>query len=338
MSHTTKRASAKDVAKLAGVSTATVSRALNDHPAISQKTKQVVRDACQALHYVPAISVRSLFGYKSNTIGAIIPDISNPYFASVCAAIEHNAAAQGYQVLFINTFQDIDRETAAVHRLLSQQVDGILISAASPQSPAILSPILDGLPCVYIGGNHDSLCSYVEGDNEQGAYEATQYLFHLGHRKIYFIGGRYGTRTLELRLNGYRRSMLQSNLSPREIIPPDDIIDHNQWLLGEIQDIFRKGILPDAFLVYSDIDAIHILDIADQAGFHMPKDFSIVSFDDIPISQLSLFGLTSVTMHKSLLGEIAFNRLYEKIYGKNQQTIDILQPELIIRSSCRKLG
>lgn len=332
-----KRVTIRDVAALAGVSPTTVSRALNDHPAISAKTREKVREACQALNYVPDITARGLSGHTTNTIGVVVPDISNPYFSSLCAAIEGCAAEHGYQVLLANTLHNPEHELDAIDRMLSQQVDGAIISAYSPQLQEKHAALMGDLPCVYLGSNHGPECSYVEIDNDRGAFEAAQYLCHLGHRKIVFLGGRTGSRTLEQRLAGYRRSMVMNGLSPREIVAPDRVLKLRGWCHERAMELFAGEDIPDAVIAYSDAIAMQVLDAAQWHGFHAPEDYSIVGFDNISIGRLPQIHLTSVSQKKFRSGRLAVERLIQKIDGDQRQTADVLQPELMIRSTCRKI-
>lgn len=332
-----KRVTIRDVAALVGVSSTTVSRALNDHPAISPKTKAAVRAACQKLNYVPDIAARGLSGHMTYTLGVIVPDVSNPYFSALCAAMEECAAEHGYQVLLSNTLHDPPHELDAIDQLLSQQVDGLVISACSPQSQERHASLLGDVPCVYLGSNHGPACSYVEIDNDRGAYEAAQYLCRLGHRQIVFLGGRSGSRTLEQRLDGYRRSLLMNSLTPYELIPPPEEAAPQQWCHDRAMELLGQGRIPDAVIAYSDITAMQILDAAEQHRLRVPEDFSIVSFDNIYIAQLPHIHLTSVSQRKFRSGRLAVERLLEKIGGSRRQTADILQPELMIRSTCRRI-
>lgn len=332
-----KRVTIRDVAAVAGVSSTTVSRALNDHPAISARTKKIVRDACKALDYVPDIAARGLSGHMTHTIGIIVPDISNSYFSTLCASVESYAAERGYQVLLANTLDEPAHELDAIDRMLSQQVDGMLISAHSPQSQERHAALLGDLPCVYLGSNHGPSCSYVEIDNDRGAFEAAQYLCHLGHREIVFLGGRSGSRTLEQRLNGYRRSLLMNGLAPHEVVAPEHVVKMREWCHERAMELFGSGRVPDAVIAYSDIIAMQILDAAGRYGLRVPEHFSIIGFDNIYIGQLPQIRLTSVSQRKSRSGRLAVERLFEKIGGDCRRTADILQPELMIRSTCRRI-
>lgn len=322
---------------MAGVSPSTVSRVLNDHPAISEKTKAAVQQACQKLQYVPDITARGLAGHMTHTLGVIVPDVSSPYYSTICTSIERFAAEQGYRVLLTNTLHDPRHEFDAVDRMLSQQVDGMIISACSPRSQEAHASLLGDLPCVYIGSNHGSACSYVEVDNERGAYEATQYLYRLGHRKIIFLGGRTVSRTLEQRLNGYRRSMLLNGLTPEGWITPLDVGSMRQWCHEQAKALFSRGFLPDAIIAYSDIMAMEVISAAKEFNLNVPDQLSVVGFDNASFCSLPQIQLTSVSLRKTRIAQLAIGRLLDKLHGDTQQTTDILQPELMIRSTCRRI-
>ena len=331
-----KRVTIRDVAALAGVSSTTVSRTLNDSPAISEATKEKVRAACEALNYVPDIAARGLSSHTTNMIGVIVPDVSNPYFSALFASIEECAAENSYQVLLTNTLHDPALEMEAIDWMLSQQVDGMIISAYSPQSQERDTDLLGDLPCVYLDSNHGPSCSYVEVDNDLGAFEASQYLCRLGHRQIVFLGGRTGSRTLEQRLAGYRRSMLMNGLTPYEFVAPESVQKLRSWCYERAEELFRGGCIPDAVIAYSDAIAMQVLAAAEKHGLRAPEDFSIVGFDDISISMLPQIHLTSISQQKSRTGRMAVERLVAQIKDGIGQTADIVQPELMIRSSCRK--
>lgn len=320
---------------MAGVSPSTVSRALNDHPAISPQTKKAVRDACKALNYVPDITAKGLSGHETHTIGIVVPDISNPYFSALCTAMEDRVAAAGYRMILINTLHQPAYELEAIDQLLSHQVDGMLIAACSPESQARHGRLLGGTPCVYLGSNHGPGCSFVEADNARGAYEAAQYLHLLGHREIVFLGGRQGSRTLDQRLRGYRRSMAQNGLPCREIVWAGEESGLLEWCGAQAEAIFRAG-CPDAILAYSDMVSVQILQAAEARGLRAPEDFSLIGFDNISFGSLPQMGLTTVSQKKFTAGRLAVDRLLEKIGGEDARGPDILQPELIIRATCKK--
>lgn len=330
-----KRATIKDVAALAGVSFATVSRALDDRPEISQETKEKVRSACIQLGYVPNAAARGLAGQSTHTIGVIVPDISNPYFSDMATAIERQAAERGYRMLLSNSMRIQEQELKGIDGFLSRQIDGVIISALSPASQARHKELLGGLPCVYIGVNHGEDCSYVMADNEAGAYEATRYLVGLGHRDILFFGGRTTSRTRTLRIRGFHRALAEAGLKGRDLAAPADVGLMRNWSYETALELFRReGPLPEAIFAFSDVTALKIMEAAEECGISIPDDVSLVGYDNISFTALPRIHLTTVSQKKFRQGRIAVDRLVEQIEGERKQTVDLLQPELIIRSSC----
>lgn len=330
-----KRATIKDVAALAGVSFATVSRVLDDRPEISDETKACVRAACAQLGYVPNAAARGLTGQSTHTIGLVVPDVSNPYFSGMTTAIEQAAAQHGYRVLLSNSLRDPEQELRAIDNFLSRQIDGILISPISPQSQSRHKALLGDLPCVYLGVNHNKDCSYVMADNEAGAYAATRYLLRLGHRDILFMGGRATSRTRELRLRGFYRALEEAGLKGRDLSAPANVSQLRQWSYEQALELLPAS-LPDAIFAFSDITALKILEAAEERGVRIPEDVSLVGYDNIGFAALPRIHLTTISQHKFQQGRIAVERLLEQINGSTAHTVDLLEPELMIRSTCAK--
>lgn len=327
---TAKRATIKDVAALAGVSCATVSRALDDRSEISRETKVRVRAACAQLAYVPNVAAKGLAGQRTHTIGLIVPDISNPYFSGMATAIENTAAENGYRVMLSNSLRDEALELQAIENFLSRRVDGLIISATTLQSYRKHKQLLGSLPCVYLGVNHDEDCSYVMADNDAGAYAATRYLLELGHRDIRFVGGRPLSLTRKLRLQGFLRAMAEEGLEGKDFAASE-----RQWSLEESLALL-SGALPDAIFAFSDVTAMKLMEAAEQRGIRIPEDLSILGYDNIAFSALPRIHLTSVSQRKFCQGRCAVERLLEQINGRRERTAELLQPELLIRSTCSK--
>ena len=330
-----KRATIKDVAALAGVSPATVSRALDNRPEISEETKAKVRAACAALGYVPNAAARGLAGHATHTIGVVLPDISNPYFSGIATAIEQTAAEHGYRVFLSNSLRKEERELQAIENFVARQVDGIVVVPISIQTQKRHREILGGLPCVYLSANQDGDCSYVATDNVSGAYHATRYLIRLGHRDILFLGGRTTSRTRQLRIQGFRRAMAESGLTGRELPAPPDVSLMRRWSYETALELFQ-GALPDAIFAYSDMTALKVMEAAEERGIRIPEDVSLLGYDNIAFAALPRIALTTVSQHKFQQSRMAVERLLEQIGGSTAHTADMLEPELIIRSTCAK--
>ena len=330
-----KRATIKDVAALAGVSSATVSRALDDRPEISPETKERVRRSCAQLGYVPNAAARGLAGQATHTLGLVVPDVSNPYFSDMATVIEQTAAEHGYRVLLSNSMRNPEQELRAIDNFLARQIDGILISAISPQSQSRHKALLGDLPCVYQGTNHNEDCSYVMADNEAGAYAAARYLLDLGHRNILFLGGRETSRTRSQRVHGFQRALSEEGLEGQLVPAPPNVGLLRQWSYEKALELL-SGPLPDAIFAFSDMTALKVLEAAEECGVRIPQDVSLMGYDNISFTALPRIHLTTVSQKKRQQGRIAVERLIEIIGGRTEKTVDLLEPELMIRSTCIK--
>ena len=172
-------------------------------------------------------------------------------------------------------------------------------------------------------------------DNVAGAYAAARYLIRLGHRDILFLGGRTTSRTREHRICGFRRALAEAGLEGRELPAPPNVTLMRQWSYETALELL-KGPLPDAIFAYSDMTALKVLEAAEERGVRIPEDLSMVGYDNIAFGALHRIHLTTVSQHKYQQGQIAVERLLEKINGSRAHTEDILEPELIIRSTCVK--
>lgn len=329
-----KKATIKDVAALAGVSFATVSRALDDRPEIRPETKAKVLAACEQLGYVRDLAARSLAGQATYTLGLVVPDISNPYYAGMATEVVHTAAKHGYRVLLSNSMRKPEQELQAIDSFAARQIDGILISAISPQTQLQHKKILGDLPCIYLGANHDGDCNYVMSDNERGTYDATRYLISLGHRDILFLGGRESSRTRSMRIHGFQRALGEEGLTGRMIPAPSDVGLLRQWSYECALELL-KGPLPDAIFAFSDLTALKVLEAAEVRGVHIPEDVSLMGYDNVSFARLPRIHLTTVSQKKRQQGRIAVEKLIEIIQGQTQKTEVLLQPKLMIRSTCR---
>ena len=324
-----RRTTIKDVAALAGVSPATVSRTLDDRPEISAETKERVRAACAQLGYVPNAAAKGLTGQATHTLGVVVPDVSNPYFTGIATAIEETAAENGYRVLLSNSLQEEGRELRAIENFLARQIDGVLISPLSRESQAKHADLLEGTPCVYLGVNHGEKCSYVMADNEAGAAIAVRYLLQLGHRDLVFLGGRADSLTRVQRVRGFRRALREHGLSGRVLPAPPDTRELRQWAYEQALALFGERTLPHAVLAFSDLTALRILEAAEERGIRVPEDLSLVGYDNVSYAAIPRIHLTTVSQHKFQQGRIAVERLLCQIQGDRRPTAD-----LVVRSTC----
>jgi len=326
----------KDIAKVAGVSCATVSRALSNHPDINEETKKRIRKISQEMNYIPNPSARSLKGKNTNMIGLIIPDISNPFFAELALGVESFANENGYCVFLCNTDWKYEREKTYVDVLNVKRVDGIIISSVTENAD---HHITSQAPVVYVteGPKHEGV-HYVGIDNKLGASMIVEYLIKLGHKDIVYIGGSEKTSTNRERYEGYKQSMEKYKLpfdSEKHVFNSLNSFSRENGYKAAMEMLIKRNI-PTAVFAVNDIVALGVIQAIEDFGLSVPNDISVAGFDDISFSSMHRIKLTTVNQPKFEAGEICIDILL-KLIKKQEVTekTNILHPKLVIRNTCR---
>jgi LacI family transcriptional regulator len=327
----------KDVAAKAGVSTTTVSHVINDTRFVSSELRERVLKAIQDVSYFPNDIARGLRRGDTATIGLIVPDNSNPYFAEIAKTIEDIGFNQGYSVILCNSAGDLTRETAYINMLSSKQVDGVIFIAAHSEPQNLMLLKKRNIPVILV--DRDVPLFYgdvVLVNNEQGGYIATKYLLEIGHTKIACITGPSDITPSADRIKGYLRALNEAGLEKR-----DDYLIMGNFGYQSGEDAVDKLILldelPSAVFVCNDMMAIGVLRRAKFHKLRIPEDISIVGFDNIQFSAAVSPALTTIAQPIKELSSAAINRLISQIQSDvdNKEGIRImLDTQLIIRDSC----
>ncbi|ARO28628.1 ribose operon regulator RbsR [Rhizobium sp. NXC14] len=283
----------RDVAKFAGVSTGTVSRVLNDHPAVTDELRARVRRIIDELGYMPDPSARSMRSKVSRLIGIVIPDLTNPFFSELVQSAEQAAASHGYNIIVMTSFDDAAKEADRIGQLTSRKVDGIILV---PSNDFHRLKLPKGLPIVVV----DRLMpgySGIASDHRAGVRLGVEHLLQLGHRRIGFISGPRHSVPANDRLKGYLDAMGQ----------PDDGGQIGSPLIAEAAFDYESGrsagnyLLararserPTAIFASSDQQAIGCMRAAHDLGIPIPAALSIVGFDGIPLASMTTPRLTTV--------------------------------------------
>ncbi len=313
--------SLKDVAQKAGVSVATASRALADHPRISEATKQRVRQAAAELGYMPSAIARSLVKQETRTLGVVTTTVTDPYAAELVRAVEDAAGAAGYTLLLLTSHNLPRREVAAIRALQERRVDGIIV--ISPRGvehyPDILAHVTVPLVLVNHTLDHPRVRS-VMADNRQGARLAVEYLVDLGYRRVAFIGGPTTSRSARERLHGYTEALraMELPLDSRLMFPGQGRAEDGRRALLAMLDITPP---PDAVLCYNDLTAYGILAQAWALGVRVPDDLAVIGFDNIPFSELTAPPLTTVAQPTEAMGHTAVALLLRWRRGEAVDTV-----------------
>ena len=328
----------KDIAVQANVAVSTVSRALNDKFDINPKTRERILRIIKESGYNPNNIARGLVMQKVFTIGLIIPDISNPFFAEVAVGIETRAKELGYSVIFCNTNNDFIGEKAALTIMKGKMVDGLIVSLSNQAKKEVESFRETNLPIVQIDRKITSV-EYpgVFVDNINSAYTATKYLIDLGHKKIIHFTGDLNSQTGIDRLEGFKKALKEACISKHDTMVLEGIysVDSGKASMRQLLKLEYK---PTALFAASDLQAAGALYVASHAGINVPGDLSIIGHDDIDLSYLLNPNLTTMEQPKKQLGELAVDLLIKKIGQKSSDKLAnekdiVLNTNLVIRES-----
>jgi LacI family transcriptional regulator len=321
-------ATIKDVARSAGVSVATVSRAMNGAENILPETKQRVLAAAAALRFTPSGAARSLITRRTDTIGALLPDLYGEFFSEFIRGIDQAARARGLHLLVSSSHGNAD-EAAAAMRAMNGRVDGLLVMSPHADGQFLKHNLPANLPAVLVNAGVDlpGLQRFVV-DNHGGALAMMRHLRAGGHRRIAFVGGPDGNHEAAERLRGYRDGL---RARQREHVLEGDFSEESGWAAGRA--IARLQPLPDAVFAANDMMAIGCLAALSEAGLRVPEDIAVAGFDDIPIARYVSPTLTTIRVPIAALGAAALDALASRVdttRGGSSRTT-VMPVELVAR-------
>lgn len=322
-------ATLSDVAIAAGVSPTAVSRYLNNRIELPQRTRARIDAAIAKLDYRPNLLARRLSSGKAEAISIVTPEISNPFFAELAAAVEAAADAHGYAVYMSSTHGDPVREGDAIKRLQDQHVDGLIMMTNRPDDGS-LARLLAGIDTVVLLDEDipGVTVPKVFVQNEQGAYLGTRHLIEAGHRDIAMVGGPADLMSVRERRMGFERAMAEAGLGVR----PDWMKqgDYSRAYGARATAALLAGPLrPTAIMACSDYLAIGVLQAVRQAGLSVPADLSLVGFDDMAFAELVDPPLTTIRQPVAEMGRLAFERLLA-LLNKTEAEAEIRLPVMLV--------
>lgn len=331
-----------DVAKQAGVSTATVSKVLSNTPYVRDATRAKVLAAVETLHYTPNLAARGLSKARTFIIGVVIPYtsdylFSDPHLWELIRGIEAETRRRGYSIL-LSTGAEAEAATAPspfVNLIRSNYMDGAVLIAASVLASPDGQLAATTLPCVAVGyhalGGSGNI---VHTDDRQGAYQATRHLLALGHRRIAVITAVPQITALKRRLNGYKEALKDDDLAfAPELIAQGDFSSESGYQAAE--ELLALQPRPSAIFAFNDRMAMGAIRRIREAGLAVPNDIAVVGFDDIPAAALFDPPLTTVRQPAQEMGASAVRMLLDLIEGDSTGFPDRTLPaELIVRESC----
>jgi len=324
--------SIKDIAKQAGVSSATVSRVINNNGRFSEKTREKVLALIEEFEYSPNIVAKSLRTKRSQSIGVIVPDISNEFFSQVTLAIENYCFTKGYSVFVCNTNEDEEKEKLYLKDLEAKGVDGLIYISGGTLD--ILSHISKRkIPIVCIDRKPKSKdVIIVESDNYSGGFMATEELVRVNCKKIVILKDYRNVTSAMYRFKGYRDALKKYGLP----IDPTLVLSINisvNSARDAILELIRTNIAFDGVFATTDWLAVGALDALRQSKIKVPGEVKIVGFDNISITEYSCPKITTINQDKEKIGRISTKKLLEMIDGGplSDSNEDIIIPVQLIR-------
>ncbi|NOZ61177.1 MAG: LacI family transcriptional regulator [Calditrichaeota bacterium] len=335
-----------DVARKAGVGIGTVSRVINDSPQISPKTREKVLRVIKELKYQPSVMAQGLARRRTNTIACIVPFFTGYFYFEMLNGVQQALSQYGYDLILYSVDQIERKDQFLKKALRERRVDGVLLSSMAINDSLAEKFVQSKLPIILVDAYHpllDSICV----ENKEGAFQATEHLIKLGHKKIGMINGNLRSNPAKTRLEGFMQALGDNNLIPdkRAIFHVNDDADpeiyHNDGfnkqagIEGVRQILSLAEDRPTAIFAASDIQAAGAMQEVKRNRLRIPKDIAIIGFDGIELSEY--LGLTTMKQPMREMGEIAVDHLIGKINnGVEHKGVfhKLLHPKLIIRDTC----
>lgn len=316
----------KDVAAHAGVSISTVSYVLNNSGPVAAERRARVLDAVRLLDYTPNESARNLKRRSASTVGLVVPDLANPFFALLAEGVEQAASARGALVVLCAPEATGESESLNARLLRSQRLDGIIYLSGAATSPASLLELTRLGPVVLVDEQLPGFdLPSVVSDNRRGAREVARHVLDQGHERVVVISGPRELWTAEQRLAGYREAFAAAGRDPDEIpvLVGDYRLSSGTELAAQALADSPEG-RPTALLCANDLMAIGALEYCKLVGIRVPEEVSVVGFDDLPFASLLTPRLTTVRQPAHEMGQRAANLLFDLLEGKSDASADDL--------------
>lgn len=331
----------KSIADQLDVSVTTVSRVLNgksERYRISRETQELINSAAKELSYSPNQLARGLRLKRTNTIGYIIPDISNPFFSSIAKSVEKSARKSGYSILLCDSEEDTKIEENLLQLMVDRKVDGLIISPVGLEVNHLLKISQKNIPIVLLDRYFPELnLPFVTSDNYKGALEAVNMLIDNGHRRIACIQGLINTSPNNDRVKGYIDAHKNHDLMiDKKLIVGDSFGEENGYI--ETKLLLKQEDQPTAIFAVSNLISLGAIRAISEEGLKIPDDISMVSFDDQPYSRFLSTPMTTVSQQNAQIGQIAIKLLIDQIESNRQlEPKGIFLPtKLISRDSVKR--
>jgi LacI family transcriptional regulator len=326
----------RTVAALAKVSIATVSRTINNSPAVSDRLSKRVWQAIEQLNYFPNTHARSLVSGRSRILGIIVENITNPFFPELIQSFEEIAVAHGYEILVSSSNSDPALLTTCIRRMLERKVEGVAVLSFGAEEPVLDQLVHRDIPMVLAEFRlDDPKVSTILMDYSTGIHAAIQHLVELGHSKIAFLAGPHKLHSAITRENDFRVAMQHAGLATQKkwIIECDHTLKGGVTGFAQLQTL---GTRPTAIVCSNDMTAIGVLRAAYMDGLRVPDDVSVIGLDDIDFAEFTLPPLTTIRLSRADLARAAFEALRQQAEDPNNPKLQRefqVSTSLVVRGS-----
>lgn len=326
--------SIKDIAKLSGYSVATVSRVINNKGKYSEETKKKVLKVINSTGYKIDTSAQSLRTNITHTIGILVPDIKNPFFADIVQKMEENLFEKEYSTIICNTDKNEKKEQAYLRMLENKKVDGLIVISGSHKQGFKFESSLKDIPYICIDREPENFedTIFISSNHRLGAKEATNYLISNGSSHPVIVTGNQISTSIQSRLSGFKEALEENNISFSK--DKNTVVYKN----GEtIKSFLNREPSTDSFFAVNDTIAINIIMSLRELNLQIPKDIQIIGFDNIPSSRVISPSLSTVAQNTDKISKIAIENILKLMKDSNEKGDQILIPtKLIIRDSTKK--
>ncbi len=328
----------KDIAKAAQVSGATVSRVINNSPHVKELTRKKVLETIEELNYHPNSLARGMRINKTYTIGLLVANLANPFYAETAKVIVDTANQYGYTIILCITNSDKKIQKGYIDILQERKVDGFLFASVLTHDKAVKDLIKKKMPYMLFNRRFSSNnnINYIVQDNTVGMHMAVEHLIKNGHTRIAFIRGNNNYSTAVERLNGYKIA-----LEDHGLIYDDEIVVNGDYDTEKTSKATKTLLSlnrpPTAIVASNDLMALSAIEVIITSNLRVPEDIAVIGYDDVDMASHSLIQLTTVAQNKSYMADIAVQtliRIIEKKEPSEQPIQIILNPKLVVRKTC----
>jgi len=331
-----KRPTISDVARIAGVSLMSVSRAMNNRPGLSDETRQRILDIANEIGYSPNQIARGLVTRRTSTIGLVIPDVSNPFFAQIARGAEDAAYENGYSVILINTAEDLEREKSALDTLWQKEIDGAILCSPRLSLEELKSYLARFPATVFVNRELDvpiANVATINVDDNDGAQQAIRHFIKIGRKRIAFIAGPETSISSQRRLAGYHLGLDSAQRTFDKSLVEFCFPTTEGGRTAALK-LFSHFPGVDAIFCFNDLVALGVVQACSEHGWNVPRDVAIIGADNIPLASLVRPALSTLHVDQYQIGHLANSIIMRLLMSdtSTQRTV-LIQPNFIVRES-----